>query len=354
MGEFRVQTVFWTWQRRSNLPPSSKLSKMSELKAPQTEATDAADHLAALHAAHSLALDELRARTDALQLQLTSERERHMRREEQLKAEIAQLREERDTERRADERRRSAATVQPSLLAAAATPPAPGLGRSSSGGDESEDTPAWLKEAVDLTAHEADAETAAWGKRAEELEKAEAEAEAHRAEAEARKAEVQVSKAEAEASKAKADASLAMAEDVQRQAARLEARVHGLVAERDSLLAVNEALLAVKGELLTEVARHAGHTNHKQKILYVAKLKEEIDHLKLQLREARGLAMALPGLDKENRPSLPPAPSPPPAGVLKAALKEGARPVSARAVAGGAKPPGAVAGAVAGARAARV
>ena len=71
MGEFRVLTVFWTWQRRSNLPPSSKLSKMSELKAPQTEATDAADHLAALHAAHSLALDELRARTDALQLQLT-------------------------------------------------------------------------------------------------------------------------------------------------------------------------------------------------------------------------------------------------------------------------------------------
>lgn len=333
------------------------VSKMSELTAPiepsmqaQTEATDAADHLAALHAAHSLALDELRARTDALQLQLTSERERHMRREEQLKAEIAQLREERDTERRADERRRSAATVQPSLLAAAATPPAPGLGRSSSGGDESdaEDTPAWLKEAVDLTAHEADAETAAWGKRAEELEKAEAEAEAHRAEAEARKAEVQVSKAEAEASKAKADASLAMAEDVQRQAARLEARVHALVAERDALLAVNEALLAEKGELLTEVARHAGHTNHKQKILYVAKLKEEIDHLKLQLREARGLAMALPGLDKEN------GPSPPPAGVLKAALKEGARPVPARAVAGGAKPPGAVAGAVAGARAARV
>jgi hypothetical protein len=91
MGEFRVLTVFWTWQRRSNLPPSSKLSKMSELKAPQTEATDAADHLAALHAAHSLALDELRARTDALQLQLTSERERHMRREEQLKAEIAKL-----------------------------------------------------------------------------------------------------------------------------------------------------------------------------------------------------------------------------------------------------------------------
>lgn len=333
------------------------VSKMSELTAPiepsmqaQTEATDAADHLAALHAAHSLALDELRARTDALQLQLTSERERHMRREEQLKAEIAQLREERDTERRADERRRSAATVQPSLLAAAATPPAPGLGRSSSGGDESdaEDTPAWLKEAVDLTAHEADAETAAWGKRAEELEKAEAEAEAHRAEAEARKAEVQVSKAEAEASKAKADASLAMAEDVQRQAARLEARVHALLAERDALLAEREALLAEKGELLTEVARHAGHTNHKQKILYVAKLKEEIDHLKLQLREARGLAMALPGLDKEN------GPSPPPAGVLKAALKEGARPVPARAVAGGAKPPGAMAGAVAGARAARV
>jgi hypothetical protein len=53
------------------------------------------------------------------------------------------------------------------------------------------------------------------------------------------------------------------------------------------------------------VARHAGHTNHKQKILYVAKLKEEIDHLKLQLREARGLAMALPGLDKENGPSPP-------------------------------------------------
>ena len=85
----------------------------------QTEATDAADHLAALHAAHSLALDELRAMTDALQLQLMSERERHTRREEQLMTEIAQLLEERDTERRADERRRSAATVQPSLLAAA-------------------------------------------------------------------------------------------------------------------------------------------------------------------------------------------------------------------------------------------
>ena len=294
----------------------------------QTEATDAADHLAALHAAHSLALDELRAMTDALQLQLMSERERHTRREEQLMTEIAQLREERDTERRADERRRSAATVQPSLLAAAATP-AHGLGRSSSGGDESdaEGTPAWLKEAGGLAAHEADAETVAWGKRAEELEKAEAEAEAHRAEAEARKAE-------AEASKAKADASLAMA----------EARVHGLVAERDSLLAEREALLAENGDLLTEVARHAGHTNHKQKILYVAKLKEEIDNLKLQLREARGLAMALPGLDKENGPSFPTAGS----------LKEGARtvsaPVSARAVAGGAKPKGAVAGA----RAARV
>ena len=294
----------------------------------QTEATDAADHLAALHAAHSLALDELRAMTDALQLQLMSERERHTRREEQLMTEIAQLLEERDTERRADERRRSAATVQPSLLAAAATP-AHGLGRSSSGGDESdaEGTPAWLKEAGGLAAHEADAETVAWGKRAEELEKAEAEAEAHRAEAEARKAE-------AEASKAKADASLAMA----------EARVHGLVAERDSLLAEREALLAENGDLLTEVARHAGHTNHKQKILYVAKLKEEIDNLKLQLREARGLAMALPGLDKENGPSFPTAGS----------LKEGARtvsaPVSARAVAGGAKPKGAVAGA----RAARV
>ena len=305
----------------------------------QTEATDAADHLAALHAAHSLALDELRAMTDALQLQLMSERERHTRREEQLMTEIAQLREERDTERRADERRRSAATVQPSLLAAAATP-AHGLGRSSSGGDESdaEGTPAWLKEAGGLAAHEADAETVAWGKRAEELEKAEAEAEAHRAEAEARKAE-------AEASKAKADASLAMAEDVQRQA---EARVHGLVAERDSLLAEREALLAENGDLLTEVARHAGHTNHKQKILYVAKLKEEIDNLKLQLREARGLAMALPGLDKENGPSFPTAGS----------LKEGARtvsaPVSARAVAGGAKPPGALAGAVTGAHAARV
>ena len=310
----------------------------------QTEATDAADHLAALHAAHSLALDELRAMTDALQLQLMSERERHTRREEQLMTEIAQLREERDTERRADERRRSAATVQPSLLAAAATP-AHGLGRSSSGGDESdaEGTPAWLKEAGGLAAHEADAETVAWGKRAEELEKAEAEAEAHRAEAEARKAE-------AEASKAKADASLAMA----------EARVHGLVAERDSLLAEREALLAENGDLLTEVARHAGHTNHKQKILYVAKLKEEIDNLKLQLREARGLAMALPGLDKENGPSFPTA------GSLKEGArtvsapatapfgKEGARtvsaPVSARAVAGGAKPKGAVAGA----RAARV
>ena len=320
----------------------------------QTEATDAADHLAALHAAHSLALDELRAMTDALQLQLMSERERHTRREEQLMTEIAQLLEERDTERRADERRRSAATVQPSLLAAAATP-AHGLGRSSSGGDESdaEGTPAWLKEAGGLAAHEADAETVAWGKRAEELEKAEAEAEAHRAEAEARKAE-------AEASKAKADASLAMAEDVQRQAARLEARVHGLVAERDSLLAEREALLAENGDLLTEVARHAGHTNHKQKILYVAKLKEEIDNLKLQLREARGLAMALPGLDKENGPSFPTA------GSLKEGArtvsapatapfgKEGARtvsaPVSARAVAGGAKPKGAVAGA----RAARV
>lgn len=347
MGEFRfcVPSAFKSPAAKSQDCPKAIEPSMQA----QTEATDAADHLAALHAAHSLALDELRARTDALQLQLTSERERHMRREEQLKAEIAQLREERDTERRADERRRSAATVQPSLLAAAATP-APGLGRSSSGGDESdaEGTPAWLKEAGGMAAHEADAETAAWGKRAEELEKAEAEAEAHRAEAEARKAEVQVSKAEAEASKAKAEASLAMAEDVQRQAARLEARVHGLLAERDSLLAEREALLAEKGDLLTEVARHAGHTNHKQKILYVAKLKEEIDHLKLQLREARGLAMALPGLDKEN------GPSPPPAGALKAALKEGARPVSARAVAGGAKPPGALAGAVTGAHAARV
>ena len=45
-------------------------------------------------------------------------------------------------------------------------------------------------------------------------------------------------------------------------------------------------LMKEKGELLAEIAKQAGHLNHKQKIQYVSKLKKENDDLRRQLREA--------------------------------------------------------------------
>ena len=48
-----------------------------------------------------------------------------------------------------------------------------------------------------------------------------------------------------------------------------------------------DRLAAEKAELVAEIANMSGHVNHKQKIHYVAKLKKEVDELKVALKEAQ-------------------------------------------------------------------
>ena len=61
-------------------------------------------------------------------------------------------------------------------------------------------------------------------------------------------------------------------------------------AVRQALEAGKVELTKEKADLVAEIAAHAGHLNHKQKIHYLSKLKNENDELKTALREAKALA----------------------------------------------------------------
>ena len=80
-----------------------------------------------------------------------------------------------------------------------------------------------------------------------------------------------------------------MADELRSRCAKLQEERDGLAAE--------------KAELVVELSRQAGHLNHKQKIHYVAKLKQEVDELKTALKEAQQLkdaTRARPTDGKEN------------------------------------------------------
>lgn len=153
----------------------------------------------------------------------------------------------------------------------------------------------WLREAGGL----AESETAA---AAASKATKEAEAATRQAELQARTAEL-IEQLEARSSE------LDQVQGAQRAAASTVAELR----DRCEALDQERSTLAMeKGELVAELARHAGHLNHKQKIHYVAKLKHENDELKQQLKETlartAGAPAAAPLAGKENGPTGPPPP----------------------------------------------
>lgn len=155
-------------------------------------------------------------------------------------------------------------------------------------------TPQWLREADGFAQSEAvESAEAAEAARLEREALAERAAEAER-EAERRAAALEAKTAEELKAK---EMELTAARGEQQEAASSVVELRALV---DALEADKARLTAEKGELLAEVAQNAGHLNHKQKIHYLSKLKTENDELKLQLKEARGLA-APKGGGKENQ-----------------------------------------------------
>ena len=137
-----------------------------------------------------------------------------------------------------------------------------------------EETPNWLREAGGRAHDEA-------------AEAAEAQKEEKRlladAEAKARAAEAEAAAAAADAREAKA-----AAKALKVKCAELEK--------------VKDGLANDKAQLVAEIAQHAGHLNHKQKIQYVSKLKLENDELREQLKRAKGAELkAARPVDKENR-----------------------------------------------------
>ena len=152
-------------------------------------------------------------------------------------------------------------------------------------GDETSphcETPTWLREADGLAQTKADEDA----RRAEETrQRAAADAAAaDAASAAAAAASAALERKERELNDAQLQATTSLAE--------LRDRCAALHAEK-------EGLAREKGELVAELARTAGHLNHKQKIHYVAKLKAENDTLKEALKNA--LAGSTTGAGKENR-----------------------------------------------------
>jgi hypothetical protein len=159
------------------------------------------------------------------------------------------------------ERRRSAAAQTP------VGAPTPSASSSSPNGlSPTVETPEWLREAGGLAADESRAVA----------EAAQAQM-AHRHELEQRVAEVNAQRAVAEAQKQQLDDAVGARQQALDSAATLRSRCEALEAERDALLEEKRALLA-------EVANQAGHLNHKQKIHYVARLKQENEELREQIR----------------------------------------------------------------------
>ena len=94
------------------------------------------------------------------------------------------------------------------------------------------------------------------------------------------------------------DAAKGSAERAHEAAKQLQEQVAALEADK-------AALVSEKAALVAEVAQHAGHLNHKQKIAYVAKLKQENEDLRAALKKAQLAAYAkeggAAGSNKENR-----------------------------------------------------
>ena len=127
------------------------------------------------------------------------------------------------------------------------------------------ETPTWLREAGGLAANGAVA-----------AEQAEAEAEAEKAR---REAELEAQRFALQAKQEELEQAQGVQQVTASTASELREQCESLKTERCQLL-------KEKGELLAQIAKQAGHLNHKQKIHYVAKLKEENDDLKRQLKEA--------------------------------------------------------------------
>ena len=166
------------------------------------------------------------------------------------------------------------------------------------------ETPAWLRDANFAQSEDAeDAEKEAASMREALEEKARRAAEAEK-EAERKAAEVEArAAAEVEAKERELLAARGEQKDAASSLADLRARVEALEADKAQLA-------SEKSELLLEIAQHAGHLNHKQKIHYLGKLKVENDELKQQLLkqqlmlDARGSAVGLSrtaGGGKENQ-----------------------------------------------------
>lgn len=148
----------------------------------------------------------------------------------------------------------------------------------------SPETPSWLREAG-----------GGLEKVDEAVEVERAQQEEERARLAAEQAAEQAAEMERRLRESKAaQTALAIAEGAQRAS---ESTAEELRARCDNLLKERDELLQEKGALLAEVARSAGHLNHKQKIHYVARLKEENDELRAQLKMARDVR-------KENVPSI--------------------------------------------------
>lgn len=177
------------------------------------------------------------------------------------------------------------------------------------------ETPSWLREADGFAQSDADEANAAMARAAAAMA-AEAEAKAAadekgRAAAEAEEAAEKAAVAAAEAaartaaalaaaSTAEAARTAAEEQRAQMQAkaeASLSAKARELAAaciEREQATATAAELKArcatleaEKSALVAELAKTAGHLNHKQKIHYLSQLKNENDDLRMQLKEAR-------------------------------------------------------------------
>jgi DNA repair exonuclease SbcCD ATPase subunit len=154
-------------------------------------------------------------------------------------------------------------------------------------------TPSWLREA-------AGAETPSWLREAGGHETRQHETRQHESEQQqqqqqqAAEEERQARMAELAAVRRELTEERALHESAARGKAQLAQECEELTKERD-------LLAREKGELLAEVAHHAGHLNHKQKIHYVSQLKSENDALKQELKELRAGKRGGAVANKENQ-----------------------------------------------------
>lgn len=249
----------------------------AEAEAARAEANEMREELEAFGIAAVKSASGSDAKIASLEAALAAERERA----ERAEAEVERLHSQAST------------TVPPTPLSSRPSGRS-SITRQSSGGstpaqpalsptDECE-TPGWLREAGGLAL--SDVRSAQKQRKEQEMQAAVEAAEAQaRAAAEVEAAEAlrlageEASAAAAKAHKVAAESAVAMAEA---EAARTAA-----AASADELRARCEALEADKAALLAEVAKIAGHVNHKQKIHYLSKLKAENDDLRMQLKAAR-------------------------------------------------------------------